>query len=636
MEEEEEINVNVEENIYKEDSIVKEAIQTYYNNKAEYEKKVAQIKENLMKNIRVKHSKPNCIFCERPVGMIFSINIDKTGNKILGARCGDKETPCKEEEKIYTGKMTNYMTQIRNYEKIISDLKIKVILFKNDILFGYVSEKNIATQFEKLKFYIDKASLELQLIKELYMKNVDKYEDYKLLCEKERDYYHEIEKLKTKIHNYKLDSSPQSEKIDDIQDLITSYIETFMPLLNTLMKLRYSINEVDYDPDSKLFTLVQIKQQYDIAENEYSELPIRVASQANLIRPPKKKGTKTKTLKAKNPKVKEPKVKEPKVKEPKVKEPKVKETKKIRRILLDEDEDVDAAVDEKMLTEPPLEEVNPIVEEVPLELRAQEEPIDEVSLMKHEIREKVIHSDIDEDELRLVFDIPELVNREQMYNDLIIFRCSSNSASAPPGEGEGEEIPEGDKSKFKELSRIKDWRRKIANFWTSTGSGDWSAEFTLDGKRWKSVEHYYQASKFKYGHPEFYEKFSLDYQGDSVEGHPELVIAQKPSLAKHAGTDGFYEGIRIRPENVEFDKDFFIPTDKTLSREEEMQYRQHYELFVAQRAKFTTNSKMRTLLLATKDAKLTQLYKPVDTQVRIIEPYYYIMYIRNLLEKANM
>ena len=50
--EEEEINVNVEENIYKEDSVVKEAIQTYYNNKAEYEKKVAQIKENLMKNIR--------------------------------------------------------------------------------------------------------------------------------------------------------------------------------------------------------------------------------------------------------------------------------------------------------------------------------------------------------------------------------------------------------------------------------------------------------------------------------------------------------------------------------------------------------------------------------------------------------
>ena len=595
--EEEEINVNVEENIYKEDSVVKEAIQTYYNNKAEYEKKVAQIKENLMKNIRVKHTKPNCIFCERPVGMIFSINIDKTGNKILEARCGDKESPCKEEEKIYTGKMTNYITQIRNYEKIISDLKTKVILFKNDILFGYVSEKNIATQFEKLKFYIDKASLELQLIKELYMKNVDKYEDYKLLCEKERDYYHEIEKLKTRIHNYKLDSSPQSEKMDDIQDLITSYIETLMPLLNTLMKLRYSINEVDYDPDSKLFTLVQIKQQYDIAENEYSELPIRVASQANLIRPPKKKVPKNKTLK--KPKEKEPKTKEPKTKKPKEKEkekepkkmrrilldededeePTTKEPKKMRRILLDEDEDVD--IDEKMLTEPPLQEVNPIVEEVPLELRAQE-AVDEASLTKHEIREKVIHSDVDEDELRLVFDIPELVNRERMYNDLIVFRCSSNSASSPPGEGEGEEIPEGDKSKFKELSRIKDWRRKIANFWTSTSSGDWSAEFTLDGKRWKSVEHYYQASKFKYGHPEFYDKFSLDYQGESVEGHPELVIAQKPSLAKHAGTDGFYEGIRIRPENIEFDKDFFIPTDKTLSREEEMQYRQHYELFVAQ------------------------------------------------------
>ena len=114
------------------------------------------------------------------------------------------------------------------------------------------------------------------------------------------------------------------------------------------------------------------------------------------------------------------------------------------------------------------------------------------------------------------------------------------------------------------------------------------------------------------------------------------MIAEKPSLAKHAGTDGFYEGIRIRPENIEVDEDFFIPTDRKLDKEEETQYRQYYELFIAQRAKFTTNSKMRTLLLSTKDAKLTQSYKPVETKIRVIEPYYYIMYIRNILQKANL
>ena len=273
-------------------------------------------------------------------------------------------------------------------------------------------------------------------------------------------------------------------------------------------------------------------------------------------------------------------------------------------------------------------------EEKGAEMGIEEEIINPSSIMRHEIKQKIIHSNIDEDELKLVFDIPQIVEREHMFNERIIFRCSSNSLTAPPGEGEGEEIPEDDKAKFKELSKIKDWRKKIANFWT--GAGDWSAEFTLDGKRWKSVEHYYQASKFKYGHPEFYDKFSLDYEGESVEGHPELVISQKPSLAKHAGTDGFYEGIRIRPEGVEIDDDFLIPTDRTIDKEEEMKYRQNYELFAAQKAKFTTNGKMRTLLLATKDAKLTHSYKAVDTNLRIIEPFYYLIYIRHLLQKANI
>ena len=636
-------NVKDIEKIYKEDVNVKDAINSYYTDKAQYEKNVKQIKENLMKNNRVKNTVPNCLYCSRPVGMIFSIEIDKNGNKILYSSCGDKESPCGEKIKIYTGKMTNYMDTIRNYEKILNQLKLKVILFKNDILFGYITEKNIATKFETLKLSIDKTSLELQIIRELYMKNVDNYENYEELCKQEQKYYNYIETLKTKIHNYKIDDTPQSEKIDDIHEIITSYINTFVPLLNSLMKLRYSISEVEYNPDNNEFSLVQIKQQYDISENEYSELPIRVVSNVNMmkvIKPPKKQ-KEGKPEKQKGDKVKKQKtlksIKE-KVKGDKTR----KKTIMLEEIQKEFEEEEKGEEERKEVEEKEVEEEEKEVEGKEVEGKGEEERkeeeeiIDAASLMKHDIKQKIIHSNVDEDELRLVYDIPEIVNREHMYNERIVFRCSSNSASAPPGEGDGEEIPEEDKSEFKDLSKIKDWRRKIANFWTSTSSGDWSAEFTLDGKRWKSVEHYYQASKFKYGHPEFYEKFSLDYNGISVEGHPELVIAEKPSLAKHAGTDGFYEGIRIRPENIEVDEDFFIPTDRKLDKEEETQYRQYYELFIAQRAKFTTNSKMRTLLLSTKDAKLTQSYKPVETKIRVIEPYYYIMYIRNILQKANL
>jgi hypothetical protein len=638
------------EKIYKADEKVKDAIDKYYVDKNEYYQKVKQIKDNILNNVNIKNQYPNCIFCQRPVGMIFSNEINKNGNKILSAVCGDQLNPCKDKIKIHTGKMTSFMNQIKKYEEMLKQLKIKVILFKNNILFGYLTETNIKLKFEDLKFRIDKCSLELQIIKELYLKNVDKFEDYEELCKLEQQQYGYIEDIKNRIHNYKIDITHTSEKTDDLDELMDIYIRTFIPLLKNLMKLRYSISQVDYDPDGNDFRLIQIKQQYDIGENEYSELPIELISNA------------TATILRKSKKPKEPRdihsrtLKKHKSLKDKnddaaIKK-KTKQKAKPKKLIVDDDEDEndDEDLDIKNITtkkkliidddDDDLEEFIPIVppidEPVGIYLGFEEqkgeiENIPEdiiaspISIMKHDIKQKVIHSDINVDEMKLVKDIPQLVERGNLFNERIVFRCSSISKTDPPGEGEGEEIPEEDKDEFKELSRIKEWRKKIANFWT--GSGDWAADFTLDGKRWKSVEHYYQASKFKYGNPDFYEKFSLDYKGDSVEGHPELIIAEKPSLAKHAGTDGLYDGIRVRPEGIEIDEDFFGKDGES---------RNEYELFIAQKAKFTTNRKLRTLLLATKDAKLTHSYKAVDTNMRIIEPYYFLIYIRHLLQKATV
>jgi len=661
MEEEYETRIGVEElvdefdikdieKIYKADEKVKDAIDKYYVDKNEYYQKVKQIKENILNNVNIKNQYPNCIFCQRPVGMIFSTEINKNGNKILSAVCGDNLNPCSEKIKIMTGKMTSFMNQIKKYEDMLKQLKIKVILFKNNILFGYLTETNIKIKFEDLKFRIDKCSLELQIIKELYLKNVDKFEDYEELCKLEQQQYGYIEDIKNRIHNYRVDTTHPSEKTDDLDELMDIYIRTFIPLLKNLMKLRYSISQVDYDPDGNDFRLIQIKQQYDISENEYSELPIELISEATIIQKSKKtkepRDIHSRTLK---------KHKSLKDKNDAIKKTKQKTTHK--KLIIDDDDNTNnddittLKTRKKIIEDDDLEEFIPVVpvgdtEIIPIDEQVNE-PVDlyegfeeqkgeteniqedkiasPTSIMKHDIKQKVIHSDINEDELNLIKDIPQLVERGHMFNERIVFRCGSTSKPEPPGEGEGEEIPEDDKDEFKELSRIKEWRKKIANFWT--GSGDWAAEFTLDGKRWKSVEHYYQASKFKYGHPEFYEKFSLDYKGDSVEGHPELIIAEKPSLAKHAGTDGLYDGIRVRPEGIEIDEDFFGTDGES---------RNEYEVFIAQKAKFTTNRKLRKLLLATKDAKLTHSYKALDTNIRIIEPYYFLIYIRHLLQKASV
>ena len=111
----------------------------------------------------------------------------------------------------------------------------------------------------------------------------------------------------------------------------------------------------------------------------------------------------------------------------------------------------------------------------------------------------------------------------------------------------------------------------------------------MDGHTWNSVEHFYQASKFRENNPHFYLSFAID-------ANPTGAIAKDPVLAKYAGSkSGKYKGKLVRPSEVKLDDTFFGGRDKDTKKRALM-------------AKFSKKD-FKTLLFATKNAKLQQFVR---------------------------
>jgi ribA/ribD-fused uncharacterized protein len=150
-----------------------------------------------------------------------------------------------------------------------------------------------------------------------------------------------------------------------------------------------------------------------------------------------------------------------------------------------------------------------------------------------------------------------------MSNDILSFYSGSPNRS--PGLGPHERISL--LSRYKELEQIINWRQKLSNFAV--------APFKLDGKTWRTVEHYFQAQKLRLVDPELAEMFTVE------SGTP-------------LGTEGSGLDARKMRKAKLLSKELLKVWD---SQKDEL-------LEKAWEAKFSQNEKMKQILLATGEAEL--------------------------------
>lgn len=177
----------------------------------------------------------------------------------------------------------------------------------------------------------------------------------------------------------------------------------------------------------------------------------------------------------------------------------------------------------------------------------------------------------------------------ELYDDSVHFMFYINSANSKPGKGSGEKIDAKHALLFKDLELMSGWRRQLDD--------EFASPFMLEGKQWQTVEHYYQASKFKKGFPDFYESFSLD-SGSEISSDVKKARAA-------GGKTGRFEKQLMRPTHIKLDPDFYGGRD-TVERTK------------AVTAKFQQNEDMKKTLLSTKKAKLLHFVRGSEPEIDII------------------
>lgn len=258
-----------------------ETLDQYYRYKDKYESNIKKDKMQIIKleglSWREKRAeymkiKSKCINCRRPVGSIFSTKKQDDGRHLI-ALCGDRKQPCPFNININLGLVQNIQENLRNDESDVNEYKHKVIIDKNDLLFGYITPQEAVSRFDRLKEQVSEFTKIYEFTLQTYLDIVDNEEKKAELEKQQLEFYNNLDNFNLMINQYK---STQNTQL--IVDAVELYTNSIQPRANEIMNKKYVYNGVEYNEDDNTFHLIQLSITNENLEWDLTEGGQRVVS----------------------------------------------------------------------------------------------------------------------------------------------------------------------------------------------------------------------------------------------------------------------------------------------------------------------------------------------------------------------
>ena len=205
-----------------------------------------------------------CVICKKKGGTIFT-----NKNRIITAKCGNKDDPCDLDIQINLGKHMSLNNALKLTNETISTTKASIIDLKLDLLFGLRTEEEIASDFEEDKQQYKTSVKHADSIKKL-IKSIDEIliedpitretrqisiKQYIRIKNKKLTDLVSIFKALIKDYMEELDNTQISGPI--LKQAMDIYVEEIFPLMTEIRENRYAVTVMENQGD--LFVMKQIK-----------------------------------------------------------------------------------------------------------------------------------------------------------------------------------------------------------------------------------------------------------------------------------------------------------------------------------------------------------------------------------------